>query len=169
MAAIVAHGKRHFPWMSTGQHGFSYFRFDSTFELRIAFARWGSQVKREALSEDLRRFVDSIPTVASLEAILLLRQSQEAWELKTIARRLYMSERSAVDLMRALCRVGICLPHPELPGHFLYHPAERRLAELIDRLARYYAKNLIEVSNMIHANAGAVGLEDAFRWREEEQ
>jgi hypothetical protein len=52
-------------------------------------------MKREVLTEELRRLIFSIPSIPRLEAMLLMRRSGEAWEAARLAQRLYLpGERS---------------------------------------------------------------------------
>ena len=62
--------------------------------------------------EDLRRFVlTSIPSVPFLEALLLLRAAPDRhWHADTLARRLYVGERTAQALLQDLCRAGMVAP-----------------------------------------------------------
>ena len=54
-----------------------------------------------SIPEDLRRFVlTSIPSVPFLEALLLMRADPDrAWRRDTLARRLYVREKTAEDLV----------------------------------------------------------------------
>ena len=57
-----------------------------------------------AIPDDIRRFIlTSIPSVPYLEAMLLLRnETQRPWDGKTLAQRLYMSEKAAAQLLAEL-------------------------------------------------------------------
>lgn len=122
------------------------------------------------LSDELRRFIQSIESVPHLEAMLLLRQgSALVWDENTLANRLYLSPQRAAKMLMDLCARGICVLG-SAGGGFKYSPS-RDLGELIDQLAIYYASHLIEVTNVIHAgNAGRRThlFADAFKFKKED-
>jgi hypothetical protein len=106
------------------------------------------------LSDELRRFIHSIASIPQLEAILLLHQAQEqVWEKNTLAQGLYLNKEQAAAMLIDLHAAGICAPAPNTNDGFIYSPISSELGQLIDQLASYYARNLIEVTNMIHSTA----------------
>jgi hypothetical protein len=124
------------------------------------------------IPEDLRRFVlTSVPSVPFLEALLLLRADpSQQWESAMLAGRLYTRERVAAELLADLCTAGFarrCDPPAE---HCVsYSPASEALGELIDRLADLYAKQLVDVTHLIHSTLErkAQQFADAFRLRKD--
>lgn len=109
----------------------------------------------QSLSNELRRFIHSIASVPQLEAILLLHQAQtQVWTDITLAQRLYLHKEKAAIMLTDLHAAGICVPANNETG-FIYSPASAELHELIDQLAIFYPRNLIEVTNMIHSKASA--------------
>ena len=64
---------------------------------------------RSELPADVRRFIlTSIPSVPFLEAVLLLRaEPGTAWGMAELARRLYVPERTASELLELLAASGI--------------------------------------------------------------
>ena len=123
------------------------------------------------LPDDVRRFIlTSVPSVPYLEAILLLRgQPDLAWTTAAVARRLYLSEAAAAELLRALGSAGIATAQQEAPGAFRYRPATPELAALLDAVARAYSANLVRVTALIHSRVEkrAQQFADAFRWRKD--
>jgi hypothetical protein len=123
----------------------------------------------ETVPEDLRRFIlTSIASVPSLEALLLLREdAQHDWKIQEVARRLYLTEGAARDLLNGLCEAGMAVACEA--DAFRFMPSTEELRELIDRLAAAYARDLIGVSNMIHSRMGksAQVFADAFKLRKE--
>lgn len=120
------------------------------------------------LTDEIKRFIlTSIPSVPYLEAILLLRNHHtEKWDGKALARRLYLGERAAGDLLMELCEAAIV----QFDGSFYrYGPASQELRDKIDQLADVYASHLIEVANLIHSKTGkrARQFADAFKWRKD--
>ncbi len=120
------------------------------------------------LHQELRRFIYSIASIPHLEAILLLHQhSEQGWDASTIARRLYITEDLADNMLIDLRAAGICM---ERKGVFTYAPESEELRALIAELADYYSSHLIEVTNMIHAktSSGRVRLfADAFKFNKD--
>ncbi|HJS59043.1 MAG TPA: hypothetical protein VKA01_13150 [Vicinamibacteria bacterium] len=119
---------------------------------------------------DIQEFViRNIDSVAQLEALLLLRAGiGEAWRPGTVAERLYIQPKTAADLLRDLHqRELIMLADPEAPA-YKYGPTTRELVRLVEELAVTYAKQLIEVTRLIHSKASrnVQGFADAFRLRE---
>jgi len=126
------------------------------------------------ISEDVRRFILALPSVPHLEAILLMRRSVGAsWQADALAKYLYITEEQAGSLLKDLCVAGICGFEPAAPARHFYRPDSAELAKLIDRLSDFYARNIIEVTNIIHANAQKnhskkiQQFADAFRLRKE--
>jgi hypothetical protein len=114
---------------------------------------------------DLRRFIlTSVPSVPYLEAILQLRgEAHVAWDPARLAGRLYVPEREADELLRALANAGIARP-----SDYRYEPAPD-LAAMLDRLAHEYATNLVGVTDIIHSRIDkrAHQFADAFRLRKD--
>jgi hypothetical protein len=127
-------------------------------------------MNKAIIPEDLRRFIlTSVPSVPFLEALLLLRADPaHAWQPETLARRLYTRERVAQTLLDDLCTAGIAANTGEA-GAYAYQPASVELRDLIDRLADLYAKQLVDVTHLIHSTLDrkAQQFADAFKWRKD--
>lgn len=125
------------------------------------------------IPEDIRRFVlTSIPSVPHLEALLLLRASEdEFWSDARLAGRLYIGDKTARTLMTELCRSGMVAPREQTAGVFSYRyaPCSPELRSTIDTLAELYARQLLEVTHLIHAKLDrkAQQFADAFKWRKD--
>lgn len=120
------------------------------------------------LTDEIKRFIlTSIPSVPHLEAILLLRNHHaETWDGKALARRLYLGEKAANDLLIELCEAAVA----QFDGTgYRYQPRSQELCDKIDQLAGAYASHLIEVANLIHSKTGkrAQQFADAFKWRKD--
>jgi oligoendopeptidase F len=122
-----------------------------------------------SIPEDLRRFVlTSVPSVPFLEALLLMRADpDQAWRRDTLARRLYVREKTADDLLADLCRARIAMPCGA--DGYRYAPDDAGLRERIDQLADLYATHLVEVTHLIHSSLDrkAQQFADAFKWRKD--
>jgi nucleotide-binding universal stress UspA family protein len=119
------------------------------------------------LAPDLRRFIlTSVPSVPYLEAVLLLRaEPQHRWNTAELARRLYVSERTAGELLAELRAHGIAAGSEE---HVQYAP-EPGLRDMLDQLAHAYATDLVAVTTLIHSRIDrrAQQFADAFRFRKD--
>jgi hypothetical protein len=131
---------------------------------------YGGVMAREPIPEDVRRFIlTSITSVPCLEALLLLRNApDQSWESARVAQRLYISEKAATELLSELCAAGFIVV-TELGTSYRYHPGSDELRQMINLLAETYAKNLVEVTNLIHSKIGkrAQQFADAFKWRKD--
>jgi hypothetical protein len=124
------------------------------------------------IPEDVRRFVlTSVPSVPFLEALLLLRTDpDQGWDSALLASRLYIRERVADALLADLRTAGMaryCLP----PNAHCscYSPASDALRERIDQLADVYARQLVDITHLIHSSLDrkAQQFADAFRLRKD--
>ncbi len=125
------------------------------------------------IPEDIRRFVlTSIPSVPHLEALLLLRSAEEEyWSDARLADRLYISAKVAHSLMAELCRSGMFEPTPDTDSSvsYRYQPTSPALRQTIDELAVLYARQLVDITNLIHSRLDrkAQQFADAFKWRKD--
>jgi hypothetical protein len=125
-------------------------------------------MKQEVLTDDLRRFIFSIPSIPHLEAILLMRREAGRWDAARLAQRLYLPTERAASLLADLATAHICRQDDATALAWRYQPATDELDALVGSLERYYSQNLIEVTNMIHAGTRRHSrireFADAFRW-----
>jgi hypothetical protein len=124
----------------------------------------------KAIPDDLRRFVlTSVPSVPYLEAMLLLRsESGTAWTAPLLARRLYLPEAQAGELLGQLHAASVVVQGGEGDRRYTYGP-EPALAGMLDRLAQLYATDLVAVTALIHSTVDrrAFQFADAFRLRKD--
>lgn len=125
------------------------------------------------IPEDIQRFIlRNIDSVPHLEALLLLRYDPKAeWDAKMMAQSLYIGEAKAAEVLADLCASGIAVVQNVAKAVYSYKPTSTELKLTLDRLAEVYAKNLIEVTNLIHSKTGKKAQEfgDAFRWQNEKE
>ena len=125
------------------------------------------------IPEEIRRFVlTSIPSVPHLEALLLLRASEtEYWSDARLADRLYIGVKLAHSLMAELSRAGMVEPLTEADSSisYRYQPVSTALRATIDELAVLYARQLVDITNLIHSRLDrkAQQFADAFKWRKD--
>jgi hypothetical protein len=127
-------------------------------------------MKQGELTAEVRRFLlTSVPSVPFLEAVLLLRaEPHQCWDAASLARRLYVPERQAAELIEALAAAGIAGPRDTPVRGHCYAPSEP-LATLLDSVAAAYAADLVAVTDLIHSRIDkrAQRFADAFRFRKE--
>jgi hypothetical protein len=123
------------------------------------------------IPDEIRRFIlTSVPSVPYLEAVLLLRNEPNAgWDAPRLARRLYLAEARAAELLAELAAAGVAEAAPDPPGSCRFNPATPQLAAMLDQLARIYAANLVGVTDLIHSRVEkrAQQFADGFRWRKD--
>jgi hypothetical protein len=128
-------------------------------------------IMRDAVPDDVRRFIlTSVSSVPYLEALLLLRSApDDTWDALQLARRLYISEKLAAELLSSLNASGVAQGLPGDPPRFHYSPGSPELRAILDRLADIYATQLKEVTNIIHSTTEkkAQKFADAFRLRQD--
>ncbi len=128
--------------------------------------------EQPSIPEDLRRFVlSAIPSVPFLEALLLLRGDEACtWDVAGVAARLYVRERAAGALLEQLCQAGMAEQYVAggAPA-WRYRPHSAAMGALIDRLADLYARQLVQVTTLIHAKLDrkAQQFANAFTWRKD--
>ena len=119
------------------------------------------------IPDEVRRFIlTSVPSVPHLEAMLLLRgEPGTSWDAPMLARRLYVTQASAADLMRHLVEAGFVVPSPPC---WSWRPSPEA-AQLVDELAAHYSENLLGVTELIHSREDrrAHQFADAFRLRKD--
>jgi len=128
----------------------------------------GNLRRRLELLFDGRFILTSVPSVPFLEAVLLLRaEPARSWDAPLLARRLYVPERTAQELLAQLAASGVTAPGEGEAG-VRFAPRED-LGDLLDRLAAAYAADLVAVTDLIHSRIDkrAQQFADAFRFRKE--
>jgi len=128
-------------------------------------------MKAGELTDEVRRFIlTSVPSIPYLEAVLLLRTGPGAgWDVHRVARRLYVSEKQAGELLQGLAAAGIARADEAASGLYHYRPATPELGERIEALAEAYATNLVAVTDLVHSRIDkrAQQFADAFRLRKD--
>jgi hypothetical protein len=96
---------------------------------------------------------------------MLRAHSEESWEVRRIASRVYTSDRELGAVLERFAAEGFLKREGELYRYDRKDPAvDRTIAEL----ARCYASHLIPVTNMIHSKPrGMRSFSDAFKLRKD--
>lgn len=99
--------------------------------------------------------------MGQLEALLLLRADPDkTWDVAQLARRLYVNEAEAAAILAHLVEQGFVIA---AGGSTRYDPGNKHNL-IIDRLAEAYARQLIPITNLIHAKPrGIRAFADAFK------
>lgn len=125
----------------------------------------------EPLPEDLRRFIlTSIPSVPFVEAMLIFRESRgAAVSDELIAKRLYMAEKAAAEVVQQLRGAGVIEAAGTDPISHRYKPVSPELVSMLELLASYYRSNLVDVTDLIHSRTArrAQQFADAFKLRKD--
>jgi hypothetical protein len=119
-------------------------------------------VAEDGIPADLRDFIARhIDSVGQLEALLLLRDNAaRGWSASELAGRLYVGEAEAAAILAHLAEQGFVT----VEGERVQYDRAARQAEMIDRLAETYARQLIPITNLIHAKPrGIRAFADAFK------
>jgi hypothetical protein len=101
---------------------------------------------------DVQRFIlEKIDSIGHLECLMLLRGSPDNWwEEDRIAERLYISVKDCQLIATGLHTAGLLLREDN--GHrYRYCPSRGDLREMVDRLAYYYARHVVPISNLVHS------------------
>jgi len=107
----------------------------------------------------IARYIDS---VAQLEALLLLRRNPvERWGIEPVATRLYIAPAEALEILQRLAQDGFV--HGE--GGVFHYDCQKDLRQAVDALAEIYNRQLIPVTNLIHAKPRRIrAFADAFKF-----
>lgn len=118
----------------------------------------------DPITDEIRTFIlKHIDSVAHMEALLLLRENATRWDVTGVAKRLYIDEAQAREILERLCADGLLSCEA---GQFSYTGLSEDRRALVDRLAQAYSRHLIPVTNLIHAKPRRIReFADAFRFR----
>jgi len=119
---------------------------------------------------DIERFiVETIDSVAQLEALLLFRSNpEEKWNIRELADRLYIGEKQTAELVMQLCAADLVAQRDA--AQYQYQPNSIELQRKIDRLAELYAKHLVPITHLIHSKpkTRVRAFADAFKFRKDD-
>lgn len=121
----------------------------------------------DGIPDDIREFIGRyIDSIGQLEALLLLRADPSAkWDAAVAAKRLYIEEREGAEILKRLCEDGLIACEQDI---FTYGLLDDERSRLVDRLAEIYARQLIPITNMIHAKPRRIRqFADAFKFRKD--
>jgi hypothetical protein len=120
----------------------------------------------ETIPDDVREFLHKyIDSIAQLEALLLLRREISApWDVAMVAKRLYVSNGDASDVLRRLLAHGFL----KLNQQTYQYQCPEELDSLVGHVADVYGRQLIPVTNFIHNKPARIQeFADAFKLRKE--
>ena len=125
-------------------------------------------MRDEPVSADVRDFlIACIDSVAQLEALLLLRASpQQSWDVPSVARRLFIAESEAAQILSGLVACELVVTDG---ASFRYHARDTAHQQLVDRVALTYSEYLVPVTKLIHnKSAGIRKFAKAFKFRKDD-
>jgi hypothetical protein len=121
----------------------------------------------DPVPEELRDFIARhIDSVAQLEALLLVRSaSDQYWDVPVVARRLYISDQEASDTLSQLAAHGLLATEAD---RYRFAPQTQELLDRVDVLAERYKRQLIPITNLIHAKPRRIRqFADAFKLKKD--
>jgi hypothetical protein len=120
------------------------------------------------IPENVKRLIaERIESIPELEAVLLLKDHPERdWDADEAGGRLYVSRTVAAHLLAALAGRGFLRRTGE---SYRYFPSTDSLRADVDDLAQCYARQLVAVTQLVHAKPGVSvrSFADAFRFRKD--
>ena len=120
----------------------------------------------DLIPADVRDFIiQYIVSVAQLEALILLRANPDrGWDVPSVARRLYTDEDSIAQVLSKLTRDGFL----KSDGASYRYDCDDARRMAVDRVVETYAKQLISVTKLIHAQPDRIRqFADAFKFRKD--
>lgn len=107
---------------------------------------------KQQISESVKRFVrEQIQTVPKLEVLLLLhREQSRSFTLAEVANELGLESDTALEQLAALEAIGLIETNSN-KSNYQYHPANKKLGSIVDRLAIAYPKQRVPILSAILA------------------
>jgi hypothetical protein len=107
----------------------------------------------DVIPQDVQQFVlQNIDSIAQLEGLLLLRSDPaKAWSAADLAQRLYIGEPETAQLLAQLLARELLAVTGSTPLVYSYRPKTADLEQMVDRLAKVYAKYLVPVTHLVHS------------------
>jgi hypothetical protein len=121
----------------------------------------------QPLPAELQEFLAAhIDSIAQLEALLLLRGAPDVvWDVEGTARRLYIDEQQASQVLAQLCAEGLVEAEA---GSFRFRPRSDALLRMAALLDEHYRRYLIPITNLIHAKPRRIRqFADAFKLKKD--
>ena len=105
---------------------------------------------KQPISEGVKRFVrEKIQTVPKLEVLLLLhRERSRRFTLAEVANELHIEKDTASEQLTALESIGLVETNFDRSKYW-YHPANKTLSSIVDRLAVAYPKQRVPILSAI--------------------
>lgn len=107
---------------------------------------------KQQISESVKRFVrEQIQTVPKLEVLLLLhREQSRSFSPAEVANELGLESDTALEQLAALEAIGLIETNSN-KSNYQYHPANKKLGSIVDRLAIAYPKQRVPILSAILA------------------
>jgi hypothetical protein len=120
----------------------------------------------ESIPDDVREFVqEHVDSIAQLEALLLLRRESSApWDATTVAKRLFIPDQDAAEVLRELLARGFL----KFDGKSFQYRCSTEVDTLVGSVADVYARQLIPMTHLIHNKSNRIReFANAFKLRKE--
>jgi len=120
----------------------------------------------ESIPDEVREFVQKyVDSIAQLEALLLLRRELSApWNAAMVAKRLYITDGDASDVLRKLLGHGFL----KFNRKTYQYQCPPELDTLVGHVADVYARQLIPMTHIIHNKPGRIReFAEAFKLKKE--
>ena len=120
----------------------------------------------ETIPDEVREFVQKhVDSIAQLEALLLLRrESSTTWDAPTVAKRLYIPDHDAAEVLGELLARGFL----RCDGKIFQYQCPAEMDTLVGNVADVYARQLIPMTHLIHNKSIRIReFADAFKLRKE--
>jgi len=106
---------------------------------------------------EVRRFIiNAVDSIPFLEALLLLFREQKEWNADNLGKRLYVNKTKAQNLLTQLESANLIALKDGENLIYQYQQDHDAKDRLIAKVESAYAKNLIEITKMIHDKKDAV-------------
>lgn len=126
----------------------------------------------EIIPEDVEQFIlQHIDSIAQWEGLILMRADPaQEWNALSLARRLYIGETEAAELLSQLASQGfLSVGSASDAPLYRYAPRSPEFDPMIARVAGLYAQYLVPITHLIHSKPKSriQKFADAFRIRKD--
>ena len=108
-------------------------------------------MSRQQISKDVKNFIaEYIRSVFAVEVLLLLhRTAGKSWLAQEVGQQLGIETGVANAQLITLAELGLLTACPDQPDYFIYNPANKELATIVDSLAVAYENQRVAIFSLI--------------------
>jgi hypothetical protein len=109
----------------------------------------------DTIPVEVRQFISAtFDSIAQLEALMLFRATRDQeWRADSLAKRLYVDEAKAANVLQDLKSLGFLKPDGSSPEAYRYSPDSPGLARMADQVAEAYRNHLVPVTKLLHSKS----------------